>query len=176
MELHDLTQSVKLFLRQPLAVLFAPIDPGKRRSHPYYLFIDIAGAMAGTRRSRIREPCAKCIFVKISLPRSLARPNINRFASAPFDTPLPPCSKRAPHSRIGREGLHPAPGHIDKSAVVRDAAMPEQPRQERQRVIGKRRIHERLLAFQRFRCAATRLPIVVERRFHQLREQLADGA
>lgn len=64
-----------------------------------------------------------------------SQPNINGFASEPSDAPLPPCSKRAPHRRIGHEGLHPARRHIDERTVVADRAMPEQSCEQRQRVV-----------------------------------------
>src|SRR5712692_513610 len=62
----------------------------------------------------LRELCAKCIFVKISLPRSFTQPNINRFASAPLDAPLSPSLKGKPHRRIGPKWLYTAPGHVDE--------------------------------------------------------------
>jgi hypothetical protein len=59
--------------------------------------------------------------------------------------------KSTPNRRIGGQGLHATPGHVDESAMVCDQAMPEKPSQERERVIGKRRIYEWLLSLsQRF--------------------------
>src|SRR6266849_11003816 len=93
-----------------------------------------------------------------------------------FDAPFPSSSKRAPHRRIGRKGLHAAPGHVDESAVVGDRAMPKQSCQQRQRMVGERRIYERLLPFQRFHGAAAWQPVVVERWLDQFREQFGDSS
>ena len=42
-------------------------------------------------------------------------------------------------------------------------AVPEEPRQQRQRVIGQRAVDERLLPLQRFQSTATRESVVFER-------------
>ena len=96
----------------------------------------------------LKGPCVRCVFANI-YPDSPAQPNINGFASP--DAPLPPSLKGTPHHPIRRKGLHPAPGHVNEGAVVGDRAMPEQPCQECQRMVGERRIYERLLPLsQRF--------------------------
>ena len=60
--------------------------------------------------------------------------------------------------------------------MVSDRAMPEQSCQERQRMVGKRRIYEWLLSFQRFHRTAARQTVVVERRIDQFWEQFGDGS
>ena len=54
--------------------------------------------------------------------------------------------------------------------------MPEESRQERQRMVGKRRIYEWLLSLQRFDRTAARQTVVVERRIDQFWEQFGDGS
>ena len=76
-------------------------------------------------------PSAATVEIRFQ-PTPLSMLINSSLSTALNNTPFSPSLKGAPHDRIRREGLHPAPGHVNESAMVTDRAMPEQSCQERQ--------------------------------------------
>jgi hypothetical protein len=58
--------------------------------------------------------------------------------------------------------------------MVRDAAVPEEPRQQSKSVLREDLIYKGLLLFDRLRCAAARESIIIQTAVHRFRIQLKD--
>src|SRR5581483_1843490 len=91
------------------------------------------------------------------------------------DTPSSP-SHSPPECRVDRNRLHAILAHVQESAVVLDSTIPKEPRQQRKRVLRQPLVDEWPLFLERVNRTATRLTVVIQRRFYDLREELGSRA
>ena len=82
----------------------------------------------------------------------------------------------SPGLRLNSHGFTGAADQAYKPAVVRDRAIPDQPSEQRERVLRQKLVDKQLLPFQSLHCAATGMAVVIQLSINNGRVQLRHAA